>query len=97
VSNNSSLVACVFVAAIMFLPSRCIATIEGFLPGRCLATIRRYTYRHRDYWEGFIKDAVAMGSGAMTKIHKDRFSHSKIDKGGYTDMQTACGSHKPTF
>jgi hypothetical protein len=35
-SNNSSIVACVFVTAVTFLPSR------------CLATIRRYTYRHTD-------------------------------------------------
>jgi hypothetical protein len=35
VSNNSSIVACVFVAEVTFLPSRCLATIGG------------YTYRHR--------------------------------------------------
>jgi hypothetical protein len=40
-SNNSSIVACVFVTAITFVPSR------------CLATIARYTYRHTDWWEGF--------------------------------------------
>jgi hypothetical protein len=33
-SNNSSIVACVFVTAV-----RCLATIGGFLPSRCLATI----------------------------------------------------------
>jgi hypothetical protein len=32
VSNNSSIVACVFVAAATFLPSRCLATTGGFLP-----------------------------------------------------------------
>jgi hypothetical protein len=29
-SNNSSIVACVFVTAVMFLPSRCLGTIGGF-------------------------------------------------------------------
>jgi hypothetical protein len=38
-SNNSSIVACVFVTVVTFLPSRCLATIGGFLPSRCLATI----------------------------------------------------------
>jgi hypothetical protein len=28
-SNNSSIVACVFVTAVTFLPSRCLATIGG--------------------------------------------------------------------
>jgi hypothetical protein len=41
-SNNSSIVACVFVTAVTFLPNRCLATIGGFLPGRCLATIRGF-------------------------------------------------------
>jgi hypothetical protein len=38
-SNNSSIVACVFLTAVTFLPSRWVATIGGFLPSRCLATI----------------------------------------------------------
>jgi hypothetical protein len=38
-SNISSVVACVFVTAVTFLPSRRLATIGGFLPSRCLATI----------------------------------------------------------
>jgi hypothetical protein len=33
-SNNSSVVSCVFVAAVTVLPSRCVATIDG------------YTYKH---------------------------------------------------
>jgi hypothetical protein len=64
-SNNSVIVACVFVTAVTFLPSRYLATIGGFslsrclavigefLPSSCLATIRRYTYRHTDWCEGF--------------------------------------------
>jgi hypothetical protein len=35
-SNNTSIFACVFVTAVTFLPSR------------CLATIGNYTYRHTD-------------------------------------------------
>jgi hypothetical protein len=46
-SNNSSLVACVFVTAVMFLPSRCLATIGKFLLSCCLATIGGYTDTHR--------------------------------------------------
>jgi hypothetical protein len=45
-SNNSSIVACVFVTAVTFLPSRCLATIREILPSRCLATIRGYTDIH---------------------------------------------------
>jgi hypothetical protein len=41
-SNNSSIIACVFVTAETFLPSRCLATIRGFLPSRCLATIGEF-------------------------------------------------------
>jgi hypothetical protein len=48
-SNNSSVVACVFVTAATFLPSRCLATMGWFLPSRYLATIGTDTHRqHRD-------------------------------------------------
>jgi hypothetical protein len=55
-SNSSSIVACVFVAAVKFLPSR------------CLTKLREYIYRHTDWWEGFMKYVVEMGSGAMIYI-----------------------------
>jgi hypothetical protein len=55
-NNNSSIVACVFVA------------VATFLPSRCLATIGEYTHRLKDLWEEFIKYAVEMGSGAMTHL-----------------------------
>jgi hypothetical protein len=42
-SNNSYVVACVFVTAATFLPTRYLAMIGGFLPSRCLATIGGYT------------------------------------------------------
>jgi hypothetical protein len=37
--NNSSIVVCVFTAVVMFLPSHCLAMIEG------------YTYRQTNWWE----------------------------------------------
>jgi hypothetical protein len=58
-SNNSSIAACVFITAVAFLPSCCLAmvrgflpscylaTIGGFLPSRCLATIRENTQRQQ--------------------------------------------------
>jgi hypothetical protein len=36
-SNHSFIVACVFVTAVTFLPSRCLATIGGFLPNQAVA------------------------------------------------------------
>jgi hypothetical protein len=54
-SNNSSVVACVFVTAVTFLPSRCpagflpiscLATIRGFLPSRWLTRIGTHTHTH---------------------------------------------------
>jgi hypothetical protein len=48
-SKNSSIVACVFITAVTFLPSRCLATIGAFLPSRCLATIKGiYRHKHRE-------------------------------------------------
>jgi hypothetical protein len=45
-----------------------------------------------DWWEGFIKYAVEMGSGAMIYIPSFKKIVSAIQKltGGYTDAQTAC-------
>jgi hypothetical protein len=42
-SNNSSIVACVFIAAVIFQPSS------------CLAMIGEYIYRHTHCWEGYVK------------------------------------------
>jgi hypothetical protein len=47
-SKNSSIVMCVFVTAVTFLPIRCLATIKGLLPIRFLATIGGYTHIHAD-------------------------------------------------
>jgi hypothetical protein len=46
-SNNSSIVACVFVTAVRFLPNRCLAMIGRFLPSRCPATTGGYIQTHR--------------------------------------------------
>jgi hypothetical protein len=54
--NNSSVVAYVFVATVTFLPNSCLATIRG------------YTYRHTDWWEGFIKYGAEVGSDVMIYI-----------------------------
>jgi hypothetical protein len=35
--------------------------------------------------------------GVRIKFHKVWFRHSKVKKGGYTDIQTEWSSHKPTF
>jgi hypothetical protein len=56
VSKYFSSVARVFVAVVTFLPNY------------FLATITRYTYRHTDRCEGFMKYAVEMGSGAKISI-----------------------------
>jgi hypothetical protein len=48
-------------------------------------------YTHTDCWEGFVKYAVVMDSGAMiihTKFHKDWFRHSNVGWGGGGDSQT---------
>jgi hypothetical protein len=52
-SNNFSIVACVYVAAVTFLPSLFLARIRG--------------ERHR-LWEVFMKYAAEMGSSAMIYI-----------------------------
>jgi uncharacterized RmlC-like cupin family protein len=56
VANSSSIFACVFIAAVIFILSHYLATIEG------------HTYRHTDWWEGFMKYTIEVGSGAMMYI-----------------------------
>jgi hypothetical protein len=64
-SNNIYIVAYVFVAAVTYSSSR------------CLATIWRYTYRHTDwwiyevwYWDGFRCYDVKIGSGNQNCIRR---------------------------
>jgi hypothetical protein len=63
------IVACVFVAMVVFLPSL------------CLVTVGEYICRHIECWEGFMKYTIELGSGAMidiTKFHKYSFRHSEV-------------------
>jgi hypothetical protein len=55
VSNNYSILACVFVAAITCFTDSLPKTIGGFSPNRCLATTGRYTYGYTGGWEEFMK------------------------------------------
>jgi hypothetical protein len=70
-SNKSSIVAYVFVAAEMFLPSRCLATVvihrQTHRPMGGIYEVRRWDgLRYRDM---------------HTKFHKDWFRHSNLDRG----------------
>jgi hypothetical protein len=47
-SNNSSVVAYVFVTAVTFQLSRCLAAIRVVLPSRCLAAIGGLHRQQRD-------------------------------------------------
>jgi hypothetical protein len=63
VSNSSSIVACVFITTVTFLPSRWLAMIRGFLPSRCLAMIRKFLPSH----------CLAMIGG----IHRHTHTHTR--------------------
>jgi hypothetical protein len=55
-SNISFIVAYLFLAAVMFLPRRCLLTIRG------------YNFVHRDGWEGFMKYAIEVGTDIVIFI-----------------------------
>jgi hypothetical protein len=84
-SNNSSVVACVFVTGVMFLLSRCLATIGG------------YTYRHTDWWEGIFNEAVEMGSVYVPSFIKIGSGIQKFIEDTQTHTHTATWSHEPTL
>jgi hypothetical protein len=67
-SNKFHIVSYVFIAAVTFLFSSCVATIGG------------YTYGHTDWWEVFLKYVVGMGSGAMIYIPSPIWIGSSIQK-----------------
>jgi hypothetical protein len=46
----------------------CIRCRRNFLPNRCLATIGLYSYRHTNWWQGFIKYAIETDWGVMIYI-----------------------------
>jgi hypothetical protein len=65
---------------------------------------KRYTHRNTDHWEGFMKYAVEMGSGAVIYIPSVTKIDSAIIKlmwrgGEFTNTQTRCRYHtrKLTF
>jgi hypothetical protein len=70
-SNNSSIFAYAFVAAVGFLPIRYLATIWGRIQ------------RHTDRWEGLMKCIIKMGSVAI--IYTPSFI--KISSGIQTLME----------
>jgi hypothetical protein len=83
--NNYSIGACVFVAAVTSLPSRCLATVGD---------------THTDWWEGFMTYAVEMDSGAMAYIQSFIKTSSDILKliwRGEVHWRTVWSSYKPTF
>jgi hypothetical protein len=83
-SNNSSIVACVFAAAVAFLRSRFLATMGDI--HICTQTIGSYLWVRR--WGGLRCHDI------HTKFNDNWFRHSKVYMG---DTQTAWSSHKPTF
>jgi hypothetical protein len=91
-SNNSSNVSCVFVTAVIFLPSRCLATIGGLYPNRCLATIGAFVPRRCLATIGVIctKPLPSNNKGTFTELLPSN------DKGD-THTQTVMWSHKPTI
>jgi hypothetical protein len=65
---------CIFVAAVRFLPSSCLATTGG------------YIYRHTDSWEAFKKYAAEMSSDAMIFINIGS-AIQKLIREGYKDTE----------
>jgi uncharacterized membrane protein YozB (DUF420 family) len=67
-SNNSSIVACVFVAAVTFLPSRCLARKEGFMKYAVQICSRAMIYI-------YISSLIKIGSGVQKLIRGDLQAH----------------------
>jgi hypothetical protein len=68
VSNNYSIVACVFVTTVTFLPSRCLETIGGFYRTEQLPSKDTGIHIQTRRCKGFFNQAVEMGSGAVIYI-----------------------------
>jgi hypothetical protein len=83
VSNIYSIFACVFVTAVTFLQSRCLATKGGYTDTQTDG--RDFLIRPRDglRWRDI-----------RTKFHKDLFRCSKVNKGGYTDTHANKQTHE---
>jgi hypothetical protein len=109
-SNNSSIVACVFVTAVMFLSTRCLATIRRVLPSRYLATIRGFLPIRCLVTIGGILPSRCLATiggflsnSRLATIRGLLQSRCLATIGGYTETyththtQTATWSHKPTL
>jgi hypothetical protein len=82
-ANNSYIVACVFVTAVTFLPSRwlamigeflpnrCLATTRGFLPSRCLVTIGGFLLRRCLNGKGTFTEPLPTNNKGDTPTHTD--------------------------
>jgi hypothetical protein len=87
-SNNSSIVACLFVTAVTFLEKRCLATIGGFLPSRRLATIGGiHTHAQTARWS-HKPTLFFQNKESRLKINKD------IEKDIYKSIYTGRESEK---
>jgi hypothetical protein len=64
---------------------------------RCLATIEWYTYRHTDWWEGFMNYVVQMGSGATIHINFGSAIQKLIGKHSQTHRQYGDGINLLSF
>jgi hypothetical protein len=79
---------CVFVAAVMLLPSHCLAMTGG---------IHIQTHRlvggifEVCCWDGLRCRDI------HTRFHRNCFMHSEVNREGSTDAQIAWRSHKPTL
>jgi hypothetical protein len=65
-TDNSSIVACVLITTLTFLPSCCLVMIGG--------------YRYADRWEGFMKYTAELSSCTMTYIPSFTNMQSGIQK-----------------
>jgi hypothetical protein len=62
-ASNSSIVLFICIAAVTFLPNRCLATAMYYIIILCII------YRHEELRESFIKYAVEMDLGAMIWVY----------------------------
>jgi hypothetical protein len=86
-SNYSCVVAVVFIVTVTFLLSHFLTVVRG-----CAC-------KHTDWWEGFTKYTVELGSGAMMHIPCFIKIGSSVQKLIRTDahVHRQHGDHKPTF
>jgi hypothetical protein len=72
-SSNSSIVACVFVIAVTFLPSRCLATLGGFSTSCCHLYL---------FWRSIILPVVLYGcetwSLTLREEHRLRVFENRV-------------------